>query len=200
MVESTATVNLKAEPGETREQTEAKFATSPQLAGAVVQREFCITSKESTDLTALTTLLTETCREIVDGSSDRSLRILTAQAEALNAIFVKLATQAALNMGDYIGATEAYMRMALRAQSQSRATLEAISRIQNPKLASFVGQLNATTGPQRVNNGISEVETAPNELLESCDDQRMDFGTAAATITSNSKVEALEPVYRSSLL
>jgi hypothetical protein len=40
---------------------------------------------------------------------------LTAQAAALNAIFSELARRAALNMGEYLPATETYLRLALKA-------------------------------------------------------------------------------------
>jgi len=77
--------------------------------------------------------------------------LLFSQATTLNAIFAELARRAAINMNSNIPATEAYMRMALRAQNQSRATLETLSAVKNPSLV-VAKQANITTGPQQVNN------------------------------------------------
>ena len=45
------------------------------------------------------------------------------------------------------------MRMALKAQSQCRATLETLATIKNPP-AVFARQANIAQGPQQVNNGM----------------------------------------------
>ena len=48
---------------------------------------------------------------------------------------------------------ETNMRIALRAQSQCRATLETLAAIKNPPMV-IAKQANVTTGPQQINNGI----------------------------------------------
>jgi hypothetical protein len=58
--------------------------------------------------------------------------VLVAQAASLNSIFTELARRAGLNMGEYIGATESYMRLALKAQAQCRATIETLAAMKNP--------------------------------------------------------------------
>ena len=50
-------------------------------------------------------------------------------------------------MGEYLLATETYLRLALKAQSQCRATLETLAAIKNPPVI-FAKQANVTTGPQ----------------------------------------------------
>ena len=77
--------------------------------------------------------------------------LLLSQATTLNAIFAELARRAALNMNSNMPATEGYMRMALRAQNQSRATLETLSAIKNPSLV-VAKQANISAGPQQINN------------------------------------------------
>ena len=42
-----------------------------------------------------------------------------------------MSRRSALNMGKYMDAAERYMRLALKAQAQSRATIEALERITN---------------------------------------------------------------------
>ena len=99
--------------------------------------------------------------------------LLLSQATTLNAIFAELARRAALNMNSSIPATEAYMRMALRAQNQSRATIETLSAVKSPSV--FVAkQANITTGPQQVNNvlftsSVSGSAIQPNQLSGEAD-------------------------------
>lgn len=90
-------------------------------------------------------------REAQNGDLKQAEAMLQGQATTLNAIFAEMARRAALNMNSNIPATEAYMRMALRAQNQARATLETLSAIKNPSLV-VAKQANITTGPQQINN------------------------------------------------
>lgn len=107
--------------------------------------------------------------EAVQHGDKRQLEsLLLSQATTLNAIFAELARRAALNMNTNIPATEAYMRMALRAQNQSRATLETLSAVNSPALV-IAKQANVTTGPQQVNNLLvvpcaGESVIPPNQL------------------------------------
>ncbi len=85
------------------------------------------------------------------GERTKAESLLQCQAITLNAIFSEMARRAALNMNSNIPATEAYMRMALRAQNQSRATLETLSAVKNPSVV-IAKQANISTGHQQVNN------------------------------------------------
>lgn len=57
--------------------------------------------------------------------------LLASQTLSLNAIFVELVRRAAANMGEHMHATDHYMRLALKAQAQCRATIEALDRLAN---------------------------------------------------------------------
>jgi hypothetical protein len=59
--------------------------------------------------------------------------LLAAQALTLDSIFTEMARRMALNMGDFLGATETYARIAMKAQAQSRATLEALAKLHQPR-------------------------------------------------------------------
>ena len=59
--------------------------------------------------------------------------MLMSQATALDSIFSHLTFRSIKNMGDYLGATEKYMKLALRAQGQCRATLETLAMMKNPQ-------------------------------------------------------------------
>src|SRR5258705_590128 len=60
-------------------------------------------------------------------------QLLAAQAITLDSMFTELARRAALNMGEYINAAERYGRLALKAQGNCRATLEALTRQHQPR-------------------------------------------------------------------
>jgi hypothetical protein len=60
-------------------------------------------------------------------------RLLAAQALTLDNMFTEMARRMALNMGEYLGATETYARIAMKAQAQSRATLEALAKLHQPR-------------------------------------------------------------------
>jgi len=93
------------------------------------------------------------------GTTDQADELLTAQAVTLNQVFVEMLRRAAPNMGDHLGATETYMRLALKAQSQCRATLESLSEIRNPRSVAFVRQANIAAGHQQVNNGVAPAKS-----------------------------------------
>ena len=139
----------------------------------------------------------------------RTEAMLMIQAHTLDSIFNELARIAALNMGEYIGAAETYLRLALKAQSQCRTTLETLAQIKNPSTVAFVKQANIASGPQQVNNVSASVsgpvraparacagisENQPNKLLEQTDAERLDFGTAGAATGADTSLEAVGAV------
>lgn len=60
-------------------------------------------------------------------------RTLAAQAITLDAIFTEMARRMALNMGEYLGATQTYARIAMKAQAGSRAAIEALAKLHQPR-------------------------------------------------------------------
>lgn len=60
-------------------------------------------------------------------------RLLAAQAITLDSMFTELARRSALNMGEHLDAAERYGRLALKAQANSRATLEALAKLHQPR-------------------------------------------------------------------
>lgn len=73
------------------------------------------------------------CAEAEKGDLAIASRLLAAQAVTLDNMFTELARRAALNVGEYMGATESYGRLALRAQSNCRTTLEALAKLHQPR-------------------------------------------------------------------
>jgi hypothetical protein len=67
------------------------------------------------------------------GDLKMASEMMIAQALTLDSIFTEMARRMALNMGEYLGATETYARIAMKAQAQSRATLEALAKLHQPR-------------------------------------------------------------------
>lgn len=60
-------------------------------------------------------------------------RLLASQAITLDAMFTEFARRAAINMGEYMEASEKYGRLAFKAQSNCRTTLEALAKLHQPR-------------------------------------------------------------------
>ena len=67
------------------------------------------------------------------GDLTMASHMLAAQACTLDAIFTEMARRSVMNMGEYIAASETYMRLALKAQANSRATLDALAKLHQPR-------------------------------------------------------------------
>lgn len=72
-------------------------------------------------------------KQAVEGSLTTASRMLVAQAATLDAMFTETLRRSTANMGEHLGAMEIYARIALKAQAQSRATLEALAKLHQPR-------------------------------------------------------------------
>jgi hypothetical protein len=191
----TKKLNIARRPEETDSQALARLTLDPIATAAATIVKFDPICGDGSDFMDLLGELEQSVEETLDQDRlDHAQTMLAAQARVLNGIFHALAARSAMNMGEYIDAAETYLKLALRAQSQCRATLETLSEIRNPKIASVVRQANISGGHQQVNNHTEETENRPNELLGSEERERLDFGTSAETGRANSAVEALGEV------
>ncbi|MEZ5816759.1 MAG: hypothetical protein R3D44_06730, partial [Hyphomicrobiaceae bacterium] len=154
---SAAPLRVAQRTNETEQEALARVAYDPGFRAAVVGRQFLAPVAGQRAVEGLQENLAELNRQIsaiTGGDLTGAERMLVAQANTLDAIFNDLARRAAANAGQYLEAMEIYMRQALRAQSQCRATLETLAAIKNPPVV-IARQANVTTGPQQVNNGVS---------------------------------------------
>lgn len=104
------------------------------------------------DLAALLADLRERINKVQGGDMQPVEAMLFGQAMTLETIFTSLARRASSQ--EYLKQFQAYLGMALKAQAQCRATLEALAEIKNPRPMAFVKQANISNGPQQVNNGV----------------------------------------------
>jgi hypothetical protein len=123
--------------------------------------------------------------------------MLTAQAHSLDGMFNNLARRAYRNLDEYPDAADRYMRLALKAQGQCRANVEALAEMKNPTAVAFVQQANIAAGPQQVNNGTgparvrAENPNLSNELLEGGHGNRLEHGAPGAAGTGDSSLATL---------
>lgn len=194
-------------PGTTvSEASKARLAFHPAVIGATTAQVYIKGTLGELDVTECVGALLQQVEKVHDGDMKQAEAMLITQAHVLNAIFHNLAQRAALNMaGGYVGACETYMRLALKAQSQSRATIEALAFIKNPQPTAFIRQQNVGVN-QQVNNGAAPAVTASrareeiskpaNELLEVKHGERLDNGTAGAAIGAHPQLETVGEIHR----
>lgn len=132
--------------------------------------------------------LKSTFKDVKAGNLSGMEQMLVAQATALQTMFTSLALRAQAQT--QMPHLEKFMGLALKAQAQSRATIQALVELKYPRQVAFVKQLNTTTGAQQINNGTQaitrteEKQIAPNEV-KALEDERdgstyLDAGAATA--------------------
>lgn len=207
-----STVKLGPQTGRTNARAVAESVVTGTLANSILTKRFTtVLSDELFDLTECMNVIVATVGEVQAGDLRAGEALLTGQAVALNAIFTELARRSALNMGEHLGAAESYMRLALKAQNQCRATVETLAAMKNPPVV-FARQANINNGgQQQVNNGTqapgagspapapaSKSATEPNKLLDATHGERMDLGAQAAASRTHQDLEPMEAVNRPS--
>jgi hypothetical protein len=148
----------------TMERIEAEFAQSTTSLNTQTVRLFARGTAGVVDLTESVALMQAKTEQVRNGDLSGPEAILTAQAVALDVIFTEMARRAALNMGEHLQATDTYMRLAMRAQGQCRATLQTLGELKNPRQVAFVKQANITNGYQQVNNSDTCMNTRTGEF------------------------------------
>lgn len=153
--DKTRHMGVTVRPGASIDRIFAEQAFDPALGNAFTALEF--SKNLSPDLSLLECVKVMKAEiQAVNGDKLSKLEgMLTGQAMALNAIFNNF-SQRAINT-DVMPKLEAYLRLALKAQSQCRTTIEAIAEMKCPKPATFIRQANVGHNVQ-VNNGQPTTE------------------------------------------
>lgn len=192
-----SSINVQAKGPGDMDAAIARTLTRPEIGAAAVIEAW---QKDTHDVNALAEELADQVQAVNAGELGRAEGILISQAHTLDAIFVNLMRRA-MNQTT-MPHWDAYMRMGMKAQSQCRATLQALADLKNPPV--FAKQANIANGPQQVNNGFphaspapahahEENGTEPNKLLE---DTRsgstyLDLGATPTAAGSRSTLEAV---------
>jgi hypothetical protein len=154
-VDKTRHLKVIRDPSKTEDRLYADLVTDGLASNASIAIRFNTHEMGEVSLTDLVASLRDQGDALSGGDFAGSVRMLSAQAVALNAMFSELARRAALNMGAHLGAMESYMRLALKAQSQSRATVETLAAIMSPPVV-FARQANINNGGQQQVNNCTE--------------------------------------------
>lgn len=196
-------------PGVSEERQLADLATDGIATNAMAARYFLGGSQPNLSITEMVASLKDHGKRVNANDLAAAEQMLTAQSIALNAIFAEMARRSALNMGEYLDASDRYMRLALKAQGQCRATVETLAAIKNPPVV-YAKQANITNGPQQVNNGVSsgpkgepvpvhtheEKSNPSNELLELADGTRLDAGAQGQAGLPNPWLATVDAINR----
>jgi hypothetical protein len=135
-VEPNNALQVEQSPEETGAEAMARTLLQPALKNAAAASGF--TNKllgdiEAPGISDYANDVQRVARMASEGDLTMASRILAAQAVALDSMFAELARRSALNMGEYPEAADRYGRLALRAQSNCRTTLEALAKLHQPR-------------------------------------------------------------------
>ena len=181
-------IQIERVEGEKESVTMARSFVDPSVQAGVTVESFIGQNSNGLELNSLIQVLKDQVGEVERGDMSCLESMLSTQALTLNAIFYSLALKA--SQAQYMDHLEAYLKLALKAQAQSRSTIEAISALQSPTI--HVKQTNINHhGNQQINNCLK------NELLETKEHgKRLDRRAATETIPVNPTMATLEPVNR----
>jgi hypothetical protein len=191
-------LTVHQKPDESLARALARTAVRPTLQAAWTEKYFLQGDFPDASLDELTKELWEQCDAVQRGDLRRAEEMLTTQAHTLDQIFNKLARTSYLSMRSNLDAAERLMRLALKAQTQSRATWETLGSLKNPPVV-ITNQANVTTGPQLINNGVvqtRETQSEQSRLLEQTHGERLDTRATGEAVGINSAMEAVGAIDR----
>ena len=178
----------------------AKLITSAELAAyRVIGMMQPKNLADDIDTPTLLATLRDHAAVVQSGDLTHAEAMLINQASSLQALFARL-TERAMEQTQ-MPHLEGFMRIALRAQSQCRATLETLAAIKNPPIV-YARQANVTTGPQQINNSMAaptrarEIETEQTQLSGGINELLSDTGTSGNASRVNPALEALGKINR----
>ena len=129
-------MTVEQTPKETGAQAMARKLLDPAFKNAAASAGFLDKMLGGVEMPGVTDYaddLLAKAEKAATGELAMASRMLATQAVTLDAMFAELARRCAMNMGDYINASERYGRLALKAQSNCRATLEALAKLHQPR-------------------------------------------------------------------
>ena len=169
-------------------------ATDPAYAAVSV---ICSTKRDSLDSIEIAEIVTQLkAQSAAIQAGDLSLfdAMLVNQAVALQSLFADFAAKATAGTKSPEN-RDLQFKLALRAQNQSRATIQTLLESRNPRV--FINhQANVSNGPQQVNNQLAHVN--PIAQIELGTNLEQSYGVCAngrapiASITANKKPTAVD--------
>lgn len=169
-------------------------STQSNIRAGILHETFTGNMMEGVNMLDVAVELSESSKRIKSGDFSEIDSMYLSQAKSLEWLFVSLARKA--SFAEQLPQYQTFMNLALKAQSQSRATLQALVDRHNPKQVAFVKQANIAGGHQQINNGNNEVgkiSAKPSKLLteDIYDGQNLDVRATPSTEPSYQAVEAM---------
>lgn len=192
---------LEGSPGKDSVRLVAEAAIRPDVQAALTLREYSRAPFSDLHLMALVDALSEHAKATTAGDLRRGETMLVVQAHVLDQLFNTL-TRRALK-GEGLPHFDSYLKLALRAQAQCRATWEALSAIRNPPVVGYARQANIALaqGPQQVNNALFEPppgkRNQPNELSGGLNELPPQIRAPTVEIRADPPMAAVAAVHRS---
>jgi len=129
-------VEVNREQGESDGKTFARVVITPGVRHAQIASTFggeLFGGNAKPSIMDATAVMADAMLKAQEGDKALASQLLTAQAVTLDALFTDMARRSGNNMGQYIDAADRYMRLALKAQANCRATLEALAKLHQPR-------------------------------------------------------------------
>ncbi len=190
-------LNVTGEKATGRELAEAEASTSPEVAAARVLD--AVGAADDCYMPAVLAQLRNEAEAVHRGDLSQPEAMLMNQATALQTLFARL-TERALSTADP-KALEPLMRLALKAQSQCRTTLQVLGELKHPP-AIFARQANFGHN-QQVNNHAApsparEIgnENEQNKLSEGTHELLPDTRAPTAAVGRHPAMDAMDAIYR----
>ena len=191
---------LDAESREHREKSRRNFTEAMLTPEVTAGRAILAIDGKSigpyTDIGLLQEALTKQSAALKAGDGQVVDGVLMNQITVLDHLFARLVDKALQQ--DFLPNVETLMRLALKAQVQSRTTAQTLSEIRNPSSTVFTKQANIAHGPQQVVNRVGETGKSShkhgkchNRQLEQHDGQRLDTRAPSAAGRADSSVAPL---------
>jgi len=178
-------ITVQRHDGESDERAMARFLVNPEFLASTSLEALTVVNGGDTGLDELIAELHDQTTKLRDGDTRRAEVMLSAQSHTLDAMFHNLVRRAMANIKEgYSDTGKDYLKLALKAQSQCRTTLDSLTAMKKP----IIKQTNISHGHQQINN--FQDENPPNELLEQ---QRewLDRGAQKEAITANQDLETV---------
>ena len=205
-IKKAATKATSTKLEKTKQLGQAKMLNSASVMSAVTSDAFSKSMFPDIDLSELIDDLKTKVEKVQSGDMTAMEAMLVGQAHSLQTIFVSLARKASNQ--EYLKNYGMFMSLALKAQSQSRATIQALVELKYPKQTNFVKQANIANGHQQINNNVpvadynvtntrapahapaKEINNQSNELLEVNNGSQTMVGRTAQTTIHKHKAMA----------
>ena len=170
----------------------ARTAIRPTVRAGLTLQRYWDQGGGDLDLTGLIDALSDQIKAVNDNDLSRCEAALTAQVHTLDAMFNAMAIRASNNLGHYPETVERYLKLALKAQSQCRTTIEALAMLKRPPVS--LKQTNIAHGHQQINNASRTGETTSTKTLEDNRGERLELGETQASIGHDPALEAVGAV------